>query len=142
MKAITIKQPYATLLALGYKKYETRSWQTTYRGKLAIHAGKAIDKEACAQEEIAELLREAGYHSWRDLPTGAVIAIGELTDCYRVLTQHKENGIAMTQTEKIDGLAYRLGDFSVGRYAWEVQKIERLDKVVPCRGRLSLWEWT
>ena len=38
MKAITIWQPYAQAIALGLKKFETRSWPTKYRGKLAIHA--------------------------------------------------------------------------------------------------------
>ena len=38
MKAITIWQPWATLLPLGVKLYETRSWATSYRGPIAIHA--------------------------------------------------------------------------------------------------------
>ena len=37
MKALTLYQPYATAIALGLKKYETRSWATSYRGPLAIH---------------------------------------------------------------------------------------------------------
>jgi len=41
MKAITIHQPYASLIACGAKIYETRSWATKYRGKIAIHAGKS-----------------------------------------------------------------------------------------------------
>ena len=39
MKALTIKEPWATLIIDGYKKYEFRSWKTNYRGKLLIHAG-------------------------------------------------------------------------------------------------------
>ncbi|MEZ7793182.1 ASCH domain-containing protein [Niallia circulans] len=41
-----MRQPWATLIALGGKEFETRSWQTKYLGKLAIHAGKSVDKEA------------------------------------------------------------------------------------------------
>jgi hypothetical protein len=52
MKSITIIQPWATLIALGEKKYETRGWPTKHRGPLAIHAGKKIDKEACEEPEI------------------------------------------------------------------------------------------
>ena len=44
MKALTIKQPWATLIIEGYKKYEFRSWKTNYRGKILIHAGLSIDK--------------------------------------------------------------------------------------------------
>ena len=40
MKAITIWQPWAFLLAMGAKQYETRSWETAYRGPIAIHAAK------------------------------------------------------------------------------------------------------
>lgn len=45
MKALTLIQPWATLIMLGEKQIETRSWNTKYRGKLAIHAGKKIDKD-------------------------------------------------------------------------------------------------
>ena len=46
MKVITLKQPWATLVAEGLKKYEFRSWKYSYRGELLIHAGKGIDEEA------------------------------------------------------------------------------------------------
>ena len=46
MKVLTIKQPWATLIMQGDKRFEFRSWKTTYRGDLLIHAGKGIDKEA------------------------------------------------------------------------------------------------
>ena len=40
MKAITIWQPWASLLVSGRKRYETRSWATSYRGPIAIHAAR------------------------------------------------------------------------------------------------------
>ena len=46
MKVLTIKQPWATLIMQGDKKYEFRSWKTKYRGEIYIHAGKSIDKKA------------------------------------------------------------------------------------------------
>ena len=42
MKALTIRQPWASLFALGIKQMETRSWDTKYRGPVAIHAGLAM----------------------------------------------------------------------------------------------------
>ena len=51
MKALTIKQPWATLIMQGDKRFEFRSWQTKYRGDLLIHAGKGIDKEAMKRLE-------------------------------------------------------------------------------------------
>ena len=41
-KTLTIAQPWATLVAIGAKQIETRSWQTNYRGDIAIHAGKGL----------------------------------------------------------------------------------------------------
>ena len=46
MKVLTLKQPWATLIMQGDKKYEFRSWKTKHRGDLLIHAGKGIDNEA------------------------------------------------------------------------------------------------
>ena len=45
MKIITLRQPWATLVAEGIKKYEFRSWKTNYRGKILIHAGKSLEKD-------------------------------------------------------------------------------------------------
>ena len=46
MKVITIKQPFASLIVLGIKKYEFRTWKTKYRGDILIHAGKGVNKKA------------------------------------------------------------------------------------------------
>ena len=50
MKALTLYQPWATLIAIGAKKIETRSWGTNYRGPLAIHAGKNREWEYLINE--------------------------------------------------------------------------------------------
>ena len=57
MKVLTIKQPWATLIMQGNKRFEFRSWQTKYRGDLLIHAGKGIDKEA--MKRLAKYIPEA-----------------------------------------------------------------------------------
>ena len=58
MKVLTIKQPWATLIMQGDKRFEFRSWQTKYRGDLLIHAGKGIDKNGM---KLAKgILRESG----------------------------------------------------------------------------------
>ena len=55
MKAITLKQPRATLVAEGIKKYEFRSWKYNYRGDILIHAGAGIDFDAMKQVEDLNL---------------------------------------------------------------------------------------
>ena len=74
MKAITVKQPWATLIAEGYKEYEFRTWKTSYRGDIFIHAGKGIDKEAMKYFEYLHL----------DYPLGCIIAKAQMIDCVPV----------------------------------------------------------
>ena len=74
MKVITLKQPWATLVVTGRKKYEFRSWKTNYRGKILIHAGKAIDKEA--------MKRLKDFHL--DFPTSKILGEVEIVDCIKL----------------------------------------------------------
>lgn len=64
MKIITIKEPFATLIAEGYKEYEFRTWKTKYRGEGLIHAGKGIDKKAMERFKHLNL----NYSSGKFLP--------------------------------------------------------------------------
>lgn len=90
MKALTIWQPWASLLACGVKKYETRSWATQYRGPIAIHAAK---KNVVGTMLIPEQIRdEVRKHiegvigcEWKDLPVGAVIATAELVNVWHIV---------------------------------------------------------
>ena len=59
MKVITIKQPWATLIAEGYKEYEFRTWKTKYRGDILIHAGLGVNKKA--MEKAAEAIGDDFY---------------------------------------------------------------------------------
>src|SRR5260221_1253433 len=80
MKALTLTQPWATLVAIGAKKIETRSWSTSYRGPLAIHAAKAAHREEaalCLQEPFTSAL---GGRVLYELPLGRVVATVRLVD--------------------------------------------------------------
>ena len=68
MKVITIKQPFATLIAEGLKQYEFRSWNTKYRGEILIHAGLGVDKKAMEKFKDYNL----------DYPKGCIIAKANL----------------------------------------------------------------
>lgn len=146
MKAITIIQPWATLIATGEKKFETRSWSTKHRGEIAIHAGKKINKEACSKPEIKEALDRHGY-TVDNLPTGAVVATALLNECYEVIRENSEaqmvmfdktNGTKFWEVNK-NGNEFAFGDFSLGRYAWEMAEVELMDKPLPAKGQQGLW---
>lgn len=46
MKALSVKQPWAWLIANGHKDIENRTWNTHFRGKFLVHASKGLDKKA------------------------------------------------------------------------------------------------
>jgi len=139
MKAITIQQPWATLVALGEKRFETRSWKTGHRGPLAIHAGQTVDKAACRQEPIATVLAKIG-HTAETLPRGAIIATCELHDCLRVAGNEGDHALLGPAAVTVSGSEYHFGDYAAGRYAWELRDVQPIQPIA-VKGRLSLWDW-
>ncbi|OLN23016.1 2-oxoglutarate dehydrogenase E1 [Domibacillus antri] len=139
MKVLSMIQPWASLFVLGEVKYETRSWKTNYRGPLAIHTSKKMDKEVCSNEAIQLLLGKHGYTK-ENLPTGLIIAVCKLENCLKV-TENKETWAMLEDGQIVSGNDYFLGDFKVGNYAWEVLDMKILDKFIPAKGKLGLWEY-
>lgn len=125
MKAITLTQPWADLVATGSKLFETRSWSTQYRGPVAIHAAKGFPAYArqFAQEERA--IGRVGDH----VPLGAIVAVAVIADVRRT----EEVG------PYLSGLERHLGDYTPGRYAWQLIDVVALPAPVACRGALGLW---
>ena len=80
MKVITIKQPFASLIAEGIKEYEFRTWKTKYRGPILIHAAKNVNKKAMKKFE--------NYHL--EYPTGCILAKANLVDCIIVDANARE----------------------------------------------------
>lgn len=145
MKAITIKQPWASLIALGEKKFETRSWQTQYRGPISIHAGKTIDREACNDFSIVATLLKHGIKSHNDLPVGVVLAKANLVECHKVTadyySMYEEEKAGTDKGLSIEGEEWWFGDYTEGRYAWELTDLRVLPHPLQAKGKLSLWEW-
>lgn len=134
MKALTLWQPWASLVAIGAKEIETRSWQTRYRGKLAIHAAKR--KPELADDETGKYMMDALASEnvvWSMLPLGAIVAICELVDCYPV----EELWPDLTSME----YEQAFGNYSAGRFAWELGVVKMVDPPIPARGFQGLWEW-
>lgn len=127
MKALTLTQPWASAIALGLKRVETRSWKTAYRGPIAIHAAKGFPAFA---REFAETERALGRLP-RQLPLSSVVAIARLVDI-RPTAEIRD---------QLGDLERLYGDFGTGRYAWLFDGIEELGHPVPARGALGLWEW-
>lgn len=145
VKALTLTQPWATLMARGKKLIETRSWTTAYRGPLAIHAAKGFPEEAqilCSQEPIWSAIKINAdgetngdpYDVWSPfclhLPRGKVIAVGMLEEVERITSN-----FLVGEPER------SFGNYTPGRYAWIFSTIYQLETPLPVRGALGLWNW-
>lgn len=140
MKTLTIKQPWASLIAFGEKEIETRSWRTKYRGPLLIHAGKSVDHDICKIHPFTDVLVNHGIIFKQDMPTGVIVAKCELASCQKII---EDDGICATTDGHIliKGNEYEFGDYTEGRYAWILGNIKLLKKPIPAKGKLSLWEY-
>lgn len=78
MKTITLHQPWASLVAEGYKDIENRSWRSHFRGPVLIHAGKGVDQ--WGPEEVARFGMELPW-KLSELPSRGIIGVAYVTDC-------------------------------------------------------------
>ena len=120
MKALTVQQPWASLIASGAKCVETRTWRTPYRGPLAIHAAAGLDFDRAA------LARDLGMS---DLPRGRVLCIADLVDC-RPLEEFVSKLMPVEQGYSTDG-----------RFGWLLENVRPVAGLPMARGMLGLWEW-
>ncbi len=123
MKVLSIRQPWATLIIKGFKKYEFRTWKTKYRGELYIHASKGIEKDALKHFESLNL----------DYPVGCIIGKVNLNDCVLVNEEFENNLISE------NSLVYGLSK-GRGGYGFEVTNPEEIDKIY-VNGKLGIWEY-
>jgi activating signal cointegrator 1 len=145
MRAISLWQPWASLIALGAKTIETRSWRTNYRGEIAIAATLSVPKlwRASAEQlvrrrELTPYLDPRGF--WpvgsvylEELPKGAIVARAELVDCVRTDTWEGQDHINGRPLERL------VGNFARGRWAWILEDIKGLAEPIPVRGGLGIW---
>ncbi|MOA01821.1 ASCH domain protein [compost metagenome] len=140
MRTITILQPWASLIALGEKQFETRSWPTKYRGPVAIHAGKRLDRQACLERSINDALVRNGITEWGEIPLGAVVAIAELKNCLKSIDTWTD-GYILENLTSVYAPEHEFGDFTPGRFAWEMTDVKRLAEPIPAKGQQGLWNW-
>lgn len=143
MKAITIRQPYASLIVYKEKEFETRSWRTQYRGPIAIHAAAKHDDDAKIFSIDAKIIE-----NYDEMPLGKIIAIAKLVDCHKIVRYggrgldsespgwlDTERGIYIPSSKEL-----MLGDWTPGRYAWEFSSIKVISPIF-AKGKQRLWDW-
>jgi len=113
MKALTICQPYASLIAIGEKRCENRMWPTNIRGRIAIHAGKS-----------REWLRSYPYKTPDQMPFGAVVATAELIDC-----------VELSKVTPESRFGWLLGHMHAeGPFCFVLEHVQMLAEPIPFRG--------
>ncbi len=147
MKFLTIRQPWASLIAVGAKTIETRPFRTDYRGPLAIHAGLHVP----SQDDML-LIDGSDGRDGRLLPLGAVVAVCDLVDVVPIVDEWPDDGACIRQFDDGETLLYRkghgygddigdqlpFGDFTPGRYAWLLDDVRPLRTPVPMKGAQGL----
>jgi activating signal cointegrator 1 len=141
VKVISIIQPWATLIALGEKKFETRSWRTKHKGNLAIHSSKKIDRSAFNRVAIVQTLKKHGIVTLDDLPTGMILATCKLEGCFEVIENKGNSAVLGNEAHIASGIEYHLGDFNKGRYGWLLSNVNVLDNPIQAKGQLGLWKY-
>lgn len=133
MKAISLTQPWATLVITGEKRIETRSWSTQYSGIVAIHAAKAFPRWAKdlvrGDDAFAASLGAFGYRHAERLPTGAILGTAVIRGCR--FTEDVRAQLA--------GKELKFGDYADDRFAWFLTDAVSFDVAIPCKGALGLW---
>lgn len=144
MKVLSLTQPWASLMAIGAKRIETRSWATSHWGPVAIHASKGFPawaKEECMGEPFMGALMGGGFDGTRDLPLGAIVAVGNLHKVGRIAVPGDGNIYVRGLELPITGDELEFGDFTPGRYGWVFTNVTRLPQPIPAKGSLGLWDW-
>jgi activating signal cointegrator 1 len=127
--ALTLWQPWASLIAIGAKPYETRSRPPPRRlmgQRVAIHAAARKPRHADLNGETHRAMCEAfGSGAWLlTLPLGVIVCTVVLADALPV--------------ERVTRDLF--GDYSTGRWAWRLEDVRRVDPHVPAKG-MQLWGW-
>jgi hypothetical protein len=126
MKALTILQPYAELIARGEKRVENRTWRTRYRGPLAIHAGLSRDRLAIA--ECDGLVVPAD-----DLIFGAIVAVAEFVACVPIDELRLQRPFAeFAELHSIRWL--REHEHAHGPWCWVLADVQRLATPIAMAG--------
>lgn len=148
IRALTIKQPWASLIAAGEKRVENRSWTTRYRGPVAIHAGKGIDRGAGAMVGTLmsinshpdhDVQRVAAMVAAPSIVAGEFVGVVDLVDVVAI-----EDLPVYAATNGLADAAWK--PWAVGPWCWILRPVAAdrrlLLPVGPVTGKLGLWSAT
>lgn len=135
MRALSLLQPWASLVIVGAKRWETRSWRTPHSmiGQvIAIHASKKFDaecRELTVNPPFSTPLKHSGIVTLGDIPRGVILGTARIKSCWEVEGVRSE----LNETER------EFGNYADGRYATELVDVRPLVTPIPVKGALGFW---
>jgi len=158
--AITIWQPYASLIAVGAKRFETRDWPPWVRyvgSRFAIHASTKRPTPASLygltvrETQPMELALGVPLAGFQRLPLGAVVATARLAGAYQVGRYHDAQRTAtiaqaLRGSPALDSIRLMegeelFGDYSDGRWLWAFADVKPCTPAIPAKGAQGIWQW-
>lgn len=148
MKALTLHQPWASLIAHGFKRIETRSWHPSpdlVGQRIAIHAAKKPVDLRLLNDETMDKTFVMMERDGGDLPFGMVVATARYMHAARVLEPCSDKP-GKVWARDLQGYIHEIdedpyGDFSAGRWLWILDDVVKHTIYTPATGRQGLWEW-
>lgn len=119
-RALSVRQPWAWLIVNGYKDIENRSWKTTFRGRVFIHASKKMTKQeykfAC--DYVRNIDPSINIPLYSELQRGGIIGAVDVVDCIKESESPwfmGEHGFVLENPKTVDFIPYKgqLGFFKV-----------------------------
>lgn len=144
MKALSIKQPWASLIAHGIKDIENRTWKTKFRGRIYIHASAKKVTVDFSTEQTAmiygtELFPDTEHNfAHEKFPVSAIIGEVDIIDC---VINHDSIWAEKTFMYEYDE---QVEEKPIGKpiYNWVLANPVLYDKpILNVKGNLSLWDW-
>ena len=129
VKVISVRQPWAWLLVAGHKDIENRTWRTSYRGSLLIHASLATEPDDFPMQR--EWIETCGIVIPEDLPRGAIGGSVNLVDVWDTHSY----GDGSTNEFKVD-----VSPFFEGPFGFKMIGSVPFYEPIPYRGQLGIRE--
>jgi activating signal cointegrator 1 len=159
VRALTLWQPWASLVACGAKRWETRRWGASYRGPVLIHAalrrppstynrhrkddaGEVVIGPEIRPAVVEAMIEALGVSDFDRLPRGAVVATAELAEVRRIENDERmheliarAHGLSMAAARH----EWLFGDWTPGHFAWGLDHVRPVEPPVPAAGARRLW---
>lgn len=137
MKLLSLWEPWATLMAVGAKRIETRGWKTWYRGWLAIHASKGGLAKSQLRECLSDSIFTEALRSV-ELKPGHIVAVVKLVEVAPTEKTERLMGVFEYYKELDTARERTFGDYQPGRFGWVTEDHFRLPSPIPYKASQGL----